>query len=56
MIGGYAVKLYRLRRTLYKAARTLGDVQAVTSGKPGRIGRRVLNKGLGRALGRLFLR
>jgi hypothetical protein len=41
-----------LRSSLYKSARTLGDVQAVASGNPKRITRRAKNKVLGRALGR----
>ena len=48
------MKLYRLRRSLYKAARTLGDVQAL--GSPRRAARRVVNKGLGRMFGKMFLR
>lgn len=42
-----------LRRGLYRSARLLGDLHAVTTG---RIGRRLFNKGLGRILGRFFLR
>jgi hypothetical protein len=41
-----------LRSLLYKSARTLGDAEAVASGDPKRITRRVKNKVLGRALGR----
>lgn len=46
----------KLRSNLYRAARTMGDVEAVASGNPKRVGKRVVNKRLGRALGRLFLR
>jgi hypothetical protein len=42
----------KLRRSLYKSARTLGDVEAVASGDPERITRRAENRLLGRALGR----
>jgi hypothetical protein len=42
----------RLRRSLYRSARTLGDLEAVASGNPKRITRRAKNKILGRALGR----
>jgi hypothetical protein len=41
-----------LRSSLYKSARTLGDVQAVASGNPKRITRRAKNKLIGRTLGR----
>ena len=39
------------RSTLYGAARILGDVRAVQTG---RVGRRVRNRVIGRALTRLF--
>lgn len=38
----------RLRSALYRWARLLGDVQAVTSGKPSKVGRRLVNKLVGR--------
>jgi hypothetical protein len=41
-----------LRSNLYRAARLLGDAQALTSGNPKRITRRAKNKLLGRTLGR----
>lgn len=44
--------LMSLRRSLYRSARLLGDVEAVASGDPKRITRRARNKVLGRALGR----
>lgn len=44
-----------LRRNLYRSARILGDVEAVTSGNPKRIERQAKNKLLGRALGRAGL-
>ncbi|HKN66727.1 MAG TPA: hypothetical protein VJW73_10640 [Gemmatimonadaceae bacterium] len=41
-----------LRDNLYRSARVLGDLQAVSSGNPKRIGRRAKNKLVGRVLGR----
>jgi hypothetical protein len=41
-----------LRSSLYRSARLVGDVQAVTSGNPKRITRRAKNKLVGRVLGR----
>lgn len=43
--------LTRTRRGAYKVGRVLGDVQAV---RRGRIGPRLVNKGLGRLFGRLW--
>jgi hypothetical protein len=44
-----------LRSSLYKAARMMGDINAVKKGKVGkRVARRVVGKGTGRALGKLF--
>jgi len=43
----------RVRSGLYKTARALGDAHAVTTG---RIGKRLVNKLIGRGLGRLFWR
>jgi hypothetical protein len=42
----------RLRRTLYRDARLLGDAEALASGDPKQIERRAKNKLLGRMLGR----
>ena len=48
----------KTRGILYKVAKILGDVQAVSSGNPKkvakRIGRRVTGKATGRLLGKLF--
>jgi hypothetical protein len=38
----------RVRRDLYRGARLLGDVDAITSGDPKRMARRGANKFLGR--------
>ena len=44
-----------LRSSLYKAARIMGDINAVKKGKVGkRVARRVAGKSTGKALGKLF--
>jgi len=44
-----------LRSSLYRIARTMGDVNAVRRGRVGRrIGRRAAGRVTGRILGRLF--
>lgn len=56
--AGWLVKLLRtlrrVRRANYKTARVLGDVTALLSGDPKRITKRVVNKTIGRATGRLY--
>jgi hypothetical protein len=42
----------KLRSSLYRSARLLGDAEALASGNPKRITRRAKNKLVGRALGR----
>ena len=44
------MKLNKVRSGLYRAARLLGDVGAVTSGRPSRIAKRLVNKVVGRNL------
>ncbi|WP_321336528.1 hypothetical protein [Breoghania sp.] len=50
--------LNKFRAFLYRLARGLGDVQAVTSKRKGsiarRAGRRIVGKATGRAIGKLF--
>ena len=46
-----ASSIGKVRSGLYKTARLLGDLHAVTTG---RIGKRLVNKLIGRGLGRLF--
>ena len=49
--------LSKLRRGLYRGARLLGDVSALTSGRPGEVARRAVNKVIGRRIvRRLFFR
>ena len=45
----------RLSRFLYRAARTTNDIEAITSGNPRRIERRLRNKLVGRLLGKAGL-
>jgi hypothetical protein len=47
------VTISQTRRTLHLLERTLGDYQAV---KHGRVGRRITNRLLGRAVGRMMRR
>ncbi|MED4018635.1 hypothetical protein ACWE42_03145 [Sutcliffiella cohnii] len=52
------MKISKIRSKLYKTAKILGDIQAITSGNPKkmakRAGRRVAGKGTGRMLRKLF--
>ena len=36
--------LRKLRRSLYRDARILGDVEAVASGSPGKVGKRIVRR------------
>ena len=50
-----AVTISKVRSLLYKAARLLGDVNAVENSKvPQRVERRIAGKFMGRILGKLF--
>ena len=48
----------KVRGGLYKTAKLLGDIQALSSGSPAkvgkRVGRRITGKATGRAIGKLF--
>ena len=52
------LSISKTRGVLYKLARILGDVQAVSSGKPSKVakraGRRIVGKSTGRAMRKLF--
>ena len=52
------MKIHKIRSVLYKTAKLLGDVQAISSGSPKKVakraGRRVAGKGTGRMLRKLF--
>ena len=48
------MKLSRLRRLLYRKGSALGDLSAISSGNPGRIARRGVNKVIWRGWARLF--
>jgi hypothetical protein len=49
------VTISKVRSLLYKAARLLGDVNAVENSKvPQRVERRIAGKFMGRILGKLF--
>ena len=50
------MSINKTRSILYKAARLLGDLQAISSGDPGKIGRRVARRAAGKATGRAFRR
>ena len=43
----------KVRRSLYRSARILGDVQAV---RRGRVSRRIARRGVGKLLGRTLMR
>lgn len=52
------ISISKIRGEMYKTAKILGDVQAVSSGDPKkiakRLGRRVAGKQTGKLLGKLF--
>ena len=49
------MKMNKVRTILYRAARVLGDVQAVSNGRIGkRVARRVAGRMTGRGLGKTF--
>lgn len=48
--------LTQLRKVAYTSGRLLGDVGAVKSGKPSKIGKRLGNKVIGRFMGKFWWR
>ena len=52
--GDASVKISKIRKTLYRTASELGDVQAVASGNPEKIVERAENKLIWRGFGKLF--
>ena len=48
--------LRKLRRSLYRDARILGDVEAVASGNPGKMAKRVVRRKVYRAEGTITRR
>ncbi len=48
------MSINKTRGILYKLAKLLGDITALSSGKPGKITKRVTRRVTGKATGRLF--
>lgn len=48
------ISVNQARSALYKAARILGDIQAVSRGRPGKVAKRVARRQTGKATGRLL--
>lgn len=49
------MNINKIRKTLYKTARILGDINAIKNGKAGkRIGRRIVGRSTGKLLRKLF--
>jgi len=46
--------IYRTRSLLYRLAKFLGDLSAVSSRKPGKITKRITRRITGKATGRIF--
>lgn len=54
-IGGHEVSISKTRSRLYKLARILGDLQALTSPKPSKtVPRRIARRVAGRASGKIL--
>jgi len=48
------MSIHKTRGLLYKLAKLLGDLSALSSGKPGKITKRVARRATGKATGRIF--
>ena len=48
------MSINKTRGLLYKLAKLLGDLSAVSSGKPGKITKRVSRRATGKATGKVF--
>ena len=48
----FSVSIGKTRGFLYELAKLLGDLQAISSGKPGKVARRVGRRAAGKAVGR----
>jgi hypothetical protein len=48
------MSINKTRGLLYKLAKLLGDISALSSGKPGKVTKRVSRRATGKATGKLF--
>jgi len=48
------MSINKTRVLLYKLAKLLGDISAVSKGKPGKVTKRVSRRATGKATGKLF--
>lgn len=50
------MRISKIRSFLYRLARLLGDLSAIMSGNPKKVGRRIYNRAVGRAMSRVTRR
>ena len=48
------MNIHKTRSLLYRLAKLLGDISALSSGKPGKITKRIARRITGKATGRVF--
>ena len=48
------MSINKTRGILYKLAKLLGDLSAISSGKPGKVAKRIARRTTGKATGKLF--